>query len=261
MQFPKTIGDLPVEKTPGFLSRLIQGSFLTVVGVFLLSYAFLNFTDNFSRWIMDQKYEQALEQTLVALDSEQKKQIAGVTAMEQAKRLAEEQLLQKRIQEINEADANLSVPEINIRSIPKITNMDGGVLTDSFGKDLEMKETTFQNAEEVINHNLAFIKQSDYLGVIIGHSSSDKYAKNGKYGRAFAFLAKTVSGKVTEITINGKRYQVVGTKVVDGGEAGAQEILRETKIPTIKLVTCYPIGTVDERLVVELVETVNIQTI
>jgi sortase A len=84
--------------------------------------------------------------------------------------------------------------------------------------------------------------------VILGHSSGQLWAPGG-YKFVFTLLEKLKAGDNITIDYQGTRYtyQVTDSKVVTPDDLS---ILDQTSQPTLSLVTCTPVGTSKNRLVV-----------
>lgn len=94
--------------------------------------------------------------------------------------------------------------------------------------------------------------------VLIGHSSDFPWSP-GNYKNIFALLDKLVIGD--QITVPYKTqhyvYEVIETKVVKPTELS---VLRKTSTPQLTLITCYPVGTTQKRLII-IAKLVSGQTI
>lgn len=90
--------------------------------------------------------------------------------------------------------------------------------------------------------------QSSGNVVIVGHSSGQPWAP-GDYKWVFTLLDKVKVGDQVQINYQGIAYvyQVTDTVVVDPTDAS---VLAPTDKPTLSLVTCTPVGTSKNRLVV-----------
>lgn len=139
--------------------------------------------------------------------------------------------------------------------MPNIGNLDGKSLESPAGA-LRIKEIPFSEAESILDSSIAFSRRSPSLGILIGHSSSLSLG-DPLYRKAFAFLDKYDIGD--GIRIDGKDYRVVARSIVSPKLSGVKAILSEPKVPTLRLVTCWPIGTADKRLVIDLVEIATIK--
>jgi len=86
-------------------------------------------------------------------------------------------------------------------------------------------------------------------GVILGHSTNSVF-DTGAYKFAFLFLNRLTKGDTFYINYQGTRYTyvVTGTKVINPNQIG--ELIVTTEKPQMTLVTCTPIGTSLQRLIV-----------
>lgn len=84
--------------------------------------------------------------------------------------------------------------------------------------------------------------------VLIGHSSDYPWS-NGHYKTIFALLDKLTPGDRITVPYEHQRfvYEVIGQKVVGPKEVS---VLAKTSQPTLTLLTCYPVGTSRNRLIV-----------
>lgn len=85
--------------------------------------------------------------------------------------------------------------------------------------------------------------------VVSGHSSND-WTDSGDYKFIFARLEKMTAGDVVYANYNGTRYtyKITGTKVVKPTDVASLQIGNDK--PYITLVTCTPLGTAQNRLLV-----------
>jgi len=85
---------------------------------------------------------------------------------------------------------------------------------------------------------------------ITGHSSNYWWSQ-GKYNTVFALLDKLTNGDKAIILKDGKKYvyEMTGNEIVSPNQVS---VLDPTKEPTLTLITCYPVGTNLNRLVVRL---------
>ena len=85
--------------------------------------------------------------------------------------------------------------------------------------------------------------------VVSGHSSND-WTDSGDYKFIFARLEKLATGDVVYANYNGTRYtyKITGTKVVKPTDVASLQIGNDK--PYITLVTCTPLGTAQNRLLV-----------
>lgn len=86
-------------------------------------------------------------------------------------------------------------------------------------------------------------------GVLLGHSTNDVFDK-GSYKFAFLFLDRLQTGDIFYINYQSIRYTyiVTGSKVIHPSQVS--ELVTSNGKPTMSLVTCVPIGTSLNRLVV-----------
>lgn len=84
--------------------------------------------------------------------------------------------------------------------------------------------------------------------VIVGHSSNDPWAP-GEYNYIFALLEKLELGDTIEINHNSKKYiyQVSEEKIVEPTDIS---VIQPTADPTLTLITCWPLGTNWQRLII-----------
>jgi len=85
--------------------------------------------------------------------------------------------------------------------------------------------------------------------VVSGHSSND-WTDSGDYKFIFARLEKMAAGDVVYANYNGTRYtyKITGTKVVKPTDVASLQIGNDK--PYITLITCTPLGTAQNRLLV-----------
>ena len=85
--------------------------------------------------------------------------------------------------------------------------------------------------------------------VVSGHSSND-WTDSGNYKFIFARLEKMAAGDVVYANYNGTRYtyKITGTKVVKPTDVASLQIGNDK--PYITLITCTPLGTAQNRLLV-----------
>lgn len=85
--------------------------------------------------------------------------------------------------------------------------------------------------------------------VVSGHSSND-WTDGGNYKFIFARLEKMAAGDVVYANYNGTRYtyKITGTKVVKPTDVASLQIGNDK--PYITLITCTPLGTAQNRLLV-----------
>lgn len=84
--------------------------------------------------------------------------------------------------------------------------------------------------------------------VIFGHSSDYPWSP-GLYKNVFALLDQLVAGDRIIVPYKSQRfvYEVTGSKVV---RATDLSVLKKTTDPQLTLITCYPVGTSQKRLIV-----------
>lgn len=84
--------------------------------------------------------------------------------------------------------------------------------------------------------------------VIFGHSSDYPWSP-GQYKNIFALLDQLVAGDKIIVPYTTQRfvYEVTSTKVV---RATDLSVLKKTTTPQLTLITCYPVGTAQKRLVI-----------
>lgn len=84
--------------------------------------------------------------------------------------------------------------------------------------------------------------------VIFGHSSDFPWS-NGHYKNIFALLDKLSAGDQIAIPYQSQifTYTVASSRVVKPTEIG---VINKTDLPTLTLITCYPVGTATNRLIV-----------
>lgn len=85
---------------------------------------------------------------------------------------------------------------------------------------------------------------------ITGHSSNYWWVK-GNYNYVFVLLDKMEAGDQAKIYHGGNKYiyQVVEKSIVEPTDVSS---MKQTKEPTLTLMTCYPPGTANKRLIVKL---------
>jgi sortase A len=84
--------------------------------------------------------------------------------------------------------------------------------------------------------------------VIVGHSSGVAWAP-GNYKWIFTLLNKLKTGDQIEISYQGINYvyQVTGSEVISPTD---MSVLNQTSTPTLSVITCTPVGTSTNRLVI-----------
>lgn len=114
----------------------------------------------------------------------------------------------------------------------------------------QIDETSFQLAlrRGVVHYPYTAVPGQAGNVVIFGHSSGQVWAP-GEYKFVFSRLEKLAPGYKLFIDYRGVRYsyEVTGTKVVPPTDVS---VLRQTKDNTLTLITCTPVGTDKNRLIV-----------
>jgi len=84
--------------------------------------------------------------------------------------------------------------------------------------------------------------------VIVGHSSDYPWS-DGRYKNIFALLDKLVNGDPITLYFGSQKltYTVIESKIVKPTEVS---VLAKTDRPVLTLVTCYPVGTSRNRLII-----------
>lgn len=131
---------------------------------------------------------------------------------------------------------SLSIPKLEIIS-PVNLNVD------------PVKENEYNQAlKNGVNHLPGTALPDSGKGniVIYGHSSSDE---GGIFGQIFSSLNQLEKGDKIELSYKDQPYifSVVDKQIV---EPNNLSVLDQTKTQYITLMTCWPIGTTDERLIV-----------
>lgn len=85
--------------------------------------------------------------------------------------------------------------------------------------------------------------------VIFGHSSGAWWVP-GNYKHVFTLLDKLSVNDIVTIEYQGitYKYKIKNTRIVMPTEVS---VLNQTNFPTLTLITCYPVGTNEKRLIVE----------
>ena len=139
-------------------------------------------------------------------------------------------------------DPVLTIPKIRVENVPIRWDADSSSL-ESLNKAMDDGVAWFNmpgaNAKPGQKGNL----------VISGHSSND-WLDSGKYKFIFARLDQLAEGDTIYVNYEGKRYTyaVTGSKVVKPTDVDA--LLIGTDKPRITLITCTPLGTALNRLLV-----------
>lgn len=139
------------------------------------------------------------------------------------------------------ADPRLIIPKISV-DVPIVWDADASSL-DSLNKAMDKGVAWFniQGASARPGENGNF--------VLSGHSSNE-WLDGGQYKSIFAPLERMQVGDTIYVNYNSKRYiyQITGTKVVKPTDVEALHI--GTDKPRITLITCTPLGTALNRLLV-----------
>lgn len=149
---------------------------------------------------------------------------------------------------IIDPNADLTVPPGNKLIIPKI-NVDVPILFD-VGNDTESQLAAMTKGVA----QFAIPGASSHPGevgntVIAGHSSNDLF-DSGDYKFIFAQLDKLSPGDTVYINYNTKRYTYTVTKKTVVNPNDVQALVYPTTKPILTLVTCVPLGTALNRLLV-----------
>lgn len=133
--------------------------------------------------------------------------------------------------------------ENNVISIPKIS-VKAPIIWDTPEEEILDKLTD----------GVAHYKGTNHPGTggnifLVGHSSNYFWVSSN-YNTIFSLLDKLERGDRVEITYNNKKYfyNVEDKKVVDPEEVG---VLQNTLKETLTLMTCWPVGTSLDRLIVQ----------
>lgn len=130
----------------------------------------------------------------------------------------------------------ISIPKIGVSAVV-VPNVDG------------TKQTVYDEAlKNGVAHFVGTALPSSGSNIFIfGHSSS--IFGTGKYDKIFAKLNNLVAGDVVAIQFNGQsyNYKVVAKKIISPDDTSA---LSPTDSEQLTLMTCWPVGTSDKRLIV-----------
>lgn len=131
----------------------------------------------------------------------------------------------------------LKIPKISV-SVPVVPNVDGA---------------NQKAYDQALNGGVAHFKgtalpDSGSNIFIFGHSSS--VLGTGKYDKVFASLNKLANGDEVSLLFNGKeyRYTVFEKKTIAANDTS---VLAPTQKEQLTLMTCWPVGTADKRLVIK----------
>lgn len=144
---------------------------------------------------------------------------------------------QKIIQEFSFASPVIMASFNNRLFIPRI-NVDVPLVEGSNWKEMNSGAWRLPNS--------ATPDQEEGNMVVSGH----RFAFWGRNNKIFYYLDKLKTGDEIEITWQGKKYYYVvkGSKVIWPHE---EEVLEQTRDKKLTLITCTPIGTANQRLIVE----------
>ena len=148
------------------------------------------------------------------------------------------------------------VPETTIKDlgkdrviIPRI-NVEAPLITDMREIDEPRVQTALQNG--VVNFGPTALPGQGNT-VVVGHSSNNVWAP-GDYKFVFALLDRVKPGDKIYVIYKNQRYeyQIDGSRVVNPRDI---TVLQPTDISQITLITCTPVGTSLNRLVVTAKQT------
>lgn len=132
--------------------------------------------------------------------------------------------------------------------IPKI-NIDVPVAYD-VGSDYDSQMTAMDNGLAHFSIPGASAHPGEIGNTAIaGHSSSDFFG-DGKYKFIFVQLDKLEAGDIIYANYNSKRYTYVVTKKEVVSPTDVDKLVYDTSIPVMTLITCTPVGTAANRLLV-----------
>lgn len=144
---------------------------------------------------------------------------------------------------------NINNPSINIKEgellIPKI-GVRAPIVWNSTFSDKELKDNLKKGV--VHYYKTAFPNQVDGNVFLTGHSS-DYWWNSGNYKTVFTLLDKLVKGDQAFVKYKGKIYvyEVIKFLTVSPKEI---DVTNMTVDPTLSLMTCAPVGTAINRLIV-----------
>jgi sortase A len=139
------------------------------------------------------------------------------------------------------ADPRLIIPKINV---------DVPIIWDAVASDQSSLNRAMDKGVAWFNIQGASARPGEKGNFVVsGHSSND-WLDNGDYKFIFARLEQIVEGDVIYVNYNSTRYtySVTHTKVVKPTDVGA--LVEPITKPIITLITCVPLGTADNRLLV-----------
>lgn len=133
-------------------------------------------------------------------------------------------------------DFNLKIEKINL-DVPIIPNVDG--------RDKNIYNQALDNG--VAHYKNTALPNSGSNIVIFGHSST--ILGIGKYSRIFSRLNDLVIGEEIILSLNSKeyRYSIREKKIISASDSS---VLIATDREQLTLITCWPVGTAQKRLVV-----------
>jgi len=201
----------------------------------------------YAEGVIDSKYQAQMDIMLKQLTQEEKLEASG--AISDKEHAIHDKVVENIITTVSEntkresqevkslADSGISESDIDIRAVPNITDMNGQIIDSPMG-ELKIQTVDFADAESVLDSSIAFSLRSPKLGILIGHSSSLSLG-DPLYRKSFAFLSSVNVGDT--IVIGGRQYRVIGRNIVSAQMSGVEAILSIPTVPTLRLVTCWPI--------------------
>ena len=137
-------------------------------------------------------------------------------------------------QTLTNYDPTIEIPAISVKA-PIVMNVDPNDMLNKL-------------KEGVAQYNLSATPGQAGNVVLVGHSSDYPWS-NGKYKTVFTLLDKLKVGDSIFIPYGTEiyEYQVTNSKVVAATEIS---VLVKTDDPTLTLITCYPVGTSQKRLII-----------
>lgn len=169
--------------------------------------------------------------------------VAFFVALDTGKLSSQKSIIDPPVREIGEREDpglikefSLKIEKLNIEA-PIIANVDG-------------REKAVYN--EALNEGVAHYKNTGLPSsgsnvVLFAHSSTVWGV--GKYSNIFASLGKLIEGDEINVKLNGKDffYKVEKKEIVSNNDL---EIIKPTQKEQLTLLTCWPVGTARQRLVV-----------
>ncbi len=137
----------------------------------------------------------------------------------------------------NRTSVNLSIPKINVNA---------PVIYDEKSYDDDKILVALRSG--VVHYGTTAMPGQAGNIVVVGHSSGQPWAP-GDYKFVFTMLDKLVTGDRIILDYEGTRYifKVTGSKVVKPTE---MSVTNPTDQPQLTLITCTPVGTMRDRLVI-----------